>query len=261
MKKIFVGLALGLFPLLSQAMSFTMRCSALAGEGADMVRTELFVKENTGHLASLYTFVFSQTVVATGESLGFSNHGFVERTLFQNKPTQNFSNEVVSIYQLFGQSVGYSDFKNQFHFTFGQNACQKNEGPTFPTLDGTYDVDMKIGDRHIQDRMVLYGVNGPIRINFFDGEIGGVIIVPEVFSAPIQGSGYCSLWASRCVFKFEITARENGKEFRVFYEATLTENLFNLALGNSQSVTLAGVAKLENGEVLGTYTAMKRLKD
>jgi hypothetical protein len=125
-------------------------------------------------------------------------------------------------------------------------------------LDGTYEVLMQIGDTLYHDEMVLQGASGPINPVDFYGDLKGQITVPNAFTAPLIGNGFCTPWVGHCNFKFEIVAHEGNQDYKVFYEAQIKPRDYGKIVRGEMNPQMSGTAKLENGEVLGTFTAIKK---
>lgn len=123
-------------------------------------------------------------------------------------------------------------------------------------LAGTYKMAIKIGARDFTDILVIKGERDlPVRMHSIP--ITGTLEVPGVFVADLTGNSFCSgPWNSMCQLTFAIVARENGQEFIVNYEASLA-NYYG-ALSGAPAI-LEGKATLENGELLGNFTATQQL--
>ena len=121
-------------------------------------------------------------------------------------------------------------------------------------LSGRYHMEIQIGDRPFVDILRL---DGPLPIPHNFRALSGSLTVADVFTSPLQGTSHCSLWVARCALHFEITAVENGQSFRVLYQAELA-NYFDVMVGAHPAV-LTGKATLENGELLGNFTAAQQL--
>lgn len=123
-------------------------------------------------------------------------------------------------------------------------------------LAGTYQMAIRIGEHDFVDILVLKGDRGlPVRMHSIP--ITGTLEVPGVFVADLRGNSFCSgPWTSMCKLSFAILARENGQEFIVNYEASLA-NYYG-ALSGAPAI-LEGSATLENGDLLGNFTATQQL--
>lgn len=122
-------------------------------------------------------------------------------------------------------------------------------------LAGTYQMEIKIGERQFTDILVLKGERN-LPIFQQAGPVYGSLEVPGVFVADLTGKYSCSgPWGGICKLNFTILARENGQEFIVNYEASLA-NYYG-ALSGAPAI-LEGTAKLENGELLGNFTAIQQ---
>jgi hypothetical protein len=122
-------------------------------------------------------------------------------------------------------------------------------------LDGTYAMEIQIGKTLFKDIFVLKGSASSIDLNFFNGQIEGHITVPGVFSSPLSGTALCDSDEKKCELKFEIVAHEKGQDFKVFYHAQIPEMAFNAIRAGELQPILQGVARLENGEILGDFKA------
>lgn len=114
-------------------------------------------------------------------------------------------------------------------------------------FSGTYDMKIQIGEREFHDVLVLESDSGHVHPIAYAGKLTGTVTVPGVFSSPLTGSVRCHPWSAMCVLNFEIIARENGREFKVRYQG---------AAGYEER-DFTGRAFLENGEVLGDFTATR----
>ena len=125
-------------------------------------------------------------------------------------------------------------------------------------LDGRFEMTITIGEKTYVDFLNLNGKDAPIRMSSFGGQIIGSITVPGNFESPLQGQGRCTLWGSFCEFQFEIVAHENGIDFKVIYKADFARSDYIRFLnGEVHQVSLTGTAYLENGNVLGTFKAIR----
>lgn len=102
--------------------------------------------------------------------------------------------------------------------------------------DVTYILPTKMGKTIFNDIMVVN------EIPMF-GEFEGTIEVPGVFKAQIENAIAEFRWAGISL-KFEITANENGKEYKVFYK------LFH----PHDDRNITGTLSLEDGKVIGRVT-------
>ena len=117
-----------------------------------------------------------------------------------------------------------------------------------PSLDGFYEMKLTIGDKVFIDELHLLGESRPLDYEF-SGNIIGSVSVPGVFTAPLYGTATCShMWANECLLVFKITATENDKNFKVYYEAKI-----DIALQ-----TLKGEAYLDNRTLLGSFVGFKK---
>lgn len=120
-------------------------------------------------------------------------------------------------------------------------------------LAGTYHMEIKIGERDFTDILVL---QGRIPVRPHSAPLTGTLEVPGVFRADLTGNSFCSgPWSGFCQLSFAIVARENGQEFTVNYHATVA-NYFAAYTGGA--VILEGSATIENGELLGNFTATQQ---
>lgn len=124
-------------------------------------------------------------------------------------------------------------------------------------LAGIYEMALVIGEKTFHDTLIIESTQ-PMPIDTYSGELQGSITVPNVFSAPLQGNANCLLFRlSKCTLNFEILADENGHQFKVFYKAELKGYNYYDSLFNGGAPILIGEAALENGELLGRFTAKK----
>ncbi len=122
--------------------------------------------------------------------------------------------------------------------TLGSTSYAQNE-----SLNGTYDMKLNIGGTIFNDVMEITEAT----LSTFKGSI----TVPGQFTASIeQGRTICSFWANGCHMNFYIVAKENGKEFTVYYQADYEP--FNT------SAEFKGKAYLENNVLLGEFVVLKR---
>lgn len=127
-----------------------------------------------------------------------------------------------------------------------------------PSLDGQYEMKLRTRTHVYTDTMELKGVRGPALLRSFGGNIGGTIVVPGAFTSNLAGTAYCTTWGGFCELRFQIVANEQGKSYRVHYQARLPLTEYNDALFNGKRVVLSGSAFLENGELLGTFQAVQQ---
>nr|WP_295904923.1 hypothetical protein [uncultured Bdellovibrio sp.] len=126
-----------------------------------------------------------------------------------------------------------------------------------PRLDGSYQMQLTIGEHLFLDQMELKGQQSPLHLNHFDGNIEGTITVPGIFSSPLVGEAQCSRRTSSCELQFEIVAVEAGKSYKVIYKAQLTPENFN-KVRHGEAPVLTGSAYLESGELLGNFIATRQ---
>jgi len=120
-------------------------------------------------------------------------------------------------------------------------------------LAGTYHMEIKISERDFTDILVL---KGRLPVRSHNASLAGTLEVPGVFLADLAGKSYCSgPWGGVCQLSFAIVARENGQEFKVNYQATVA-NYYEAFSG--APVILEGSATLENGDLLGNFTATQQ---
>ena len=130
---------------------------------------------------------------------------------------------------------------------------------TVTQLNGSYEMEIEIGSRTFIDKLQLAGVDGPIGLKEFSGKVTGEITVPGLFTAPLTGTAKCSSETTSCQIKFEITATEGGQQFLVRYEAEISGQDYQNAVSGNELPQLRGTAFLEDGRVLGNFSAkMKR---
>jgi hypothetical protein len=129
--------------------------------------------------------------------------------------------------------------------------------PKAVTLDGDYKVELTIGDKVFTDFMTLLGKNSPIEITDFQGDIAGLMTVPEMFTSSIRGSGYCADTKTICSMYFTIEANENGEKYKVNYSMDLSGTNYRKAV-SGEGIVFTGSAYLADGKLLGFYTATKQ---
>lgn len=118
----------------------------------------------------------------------------------------------------------------------------------FPNAtDTVYDMHIRIGNTDFQDVLLLRGASS--NIITYRGPLRGSITVPGVFTSELSGRAHCHPWNGVCALSFEIMARENGREFLVRYRASMS---------SSSDSEITGSAYLEDGSLLGNFTAIKR---
>ena len=127
-----------------------------------------------------------------------------------------------------------------------------------PVLDGQYKINMQIGSQSYVDMMEIHGKKSPALLKSFGGEIGGTLTVPGAFTSGLSGEAKCTMWGGFCELHFQIVAQEQGKYYRVYYQAILPLKNYNAALLNGKPVVLSGSAYLEDGQLLGTFQAMQQ---
>jgi hypothetical protein len=127
------------------------------------------------------------------------------------------------------------------------------------SLNGQYLMELNIQGRLFHDQLELKSVSSSRSINGYNfrDAITGMVTVPGIFSVPLRGFGQCHLWKFSCEFHFEILAKENGKEFKVFYKAKFNSKHYLNGLIKNHPVVLTGEAFLDNNEFLGSFTAKK----
>lgn len=141
-------------------------------------------------------------------------------------------------------------------FSFGIFSGNAFSAPDPYELVGIYDIRITIGDRVFNDILHINSASDVAlcrftKIKAMCGTFTGKLIVPDAFEAFIGKGKYSVIftWALDLVkFKFEILARENGKNFRVYYEGSQ----------GFDNTTLYGRAVLEDGSLLGVFEAHKR---
>ena len=122
-------------------------------------------------------------------------------------------------------------------------------------LAGTYRMEIRIGERDFTDILVIKG-DRELAVSGHSGPITGTLEVPGVFIAALEGGSFClGAWVAKCRLEFAIVARENGEDFKVHYRAQLA-NYFE-AYGGAAAI-LKGHATLENGALLGNFTATQQ---
>ncbi|WP_374035155.1 hypothetical protein ACES2I_04975 [Bdellovibrio bacteriovorus] len=125
-------------------------------------------------------------------------------------------------------------------------------------VDGDYRVELTIGDKVFIDQMTLQGKDKPMALQEFQGEFVGTMIVPGSFTSPITGSGYCTYEGPQCDLNFSIVANENGQSYKVNYTAKVDAQNYKKYQSDIGPLIITGIATLEDGSVLGEYTATKQ---
>lgn len=125
-------------------------------------------------------------------------------------------------------------------------------------VDGDYRVELTIGDKVFIDEMTLKGKEKPMDLGEFQGEFVGIMIVPGAFTSPITGSGYCTSRDQLCALNFSIVANENGQSYKVNYTAKVDAQNYKKYQSDTGPLIITGTATLEDGSVLGEYTATKQ---
>lgn len=114
----------------------------------------------------------------------------------------------------------------------------------FSVLDGVYDMHIKISDQAFVDELDLKTYS----TDFATAGLSGFVTVPERFKAELTGTARFLKSSGAYYVNFTIVAHENGRDFKVVYRC-------QLANGSSD---LQGSAYLEDGSLLGDFTAVKR---
>lgn len=196
-------------------------------------------------------YQYSMTQRRAGELQGevYTSSGSIEREFYNGKPTLQFKNDNIGIFHLFGGERGFSDQAKGFSYTFRVGECE-----FFTTsMDGTYEMEIKIGETLFKDIIVLKGGNAEITLGYFNGDIEGSVSVANSFTAPLIGKASCDRWGMSCYLEFEILAHENGKDFKVKYVGHLS-NYFKV-LNAIENPKFEGKAYLADGSELGSYVA------
>jgi hypothetical protein len=100
-------------PLLSIAQDVILHC-VHEGESLTDTRTEMIVFQTPDE----YRYSFTQSPV------GYTSFGPIMNSFFNGNPTQNFKNNSISIFRLFGNDRGFQDHICDFSFTFKQEECR-----------------------------------------------------------------------------------------------------------------------------------------
>ncbi|QDK37560.1 hypothetical protein [Bdellovibrio sp. NC01] len=124
-------------------------------------------------------------------------------------------------------------------------------------LDGHYAVEMQIGQRLFHDEMNLQGAS-PIALRNFTGAISGNIVVPGVFESPLEGQAVCSEANLSCELEFTILVNEGGEPYKVRYVAEIHGEDYIRAATLKAEPVLRGSAYLEDGKLMGTFTATRK---
>lgn len=114
-------------------------------------------------------------------------------------------------------------------------------------LDGQYIVSLKIGDKVFEDQLEIKSDEPMI---YYNREIYGIYKVPGEFVSSLKGTSYCHLWDDSCSLSFEIVAQENGRSYKVLFEA------YGQVSYPPEKMVLEGTATLEDGQKLGTFKAV-----
>ena len=115
----------------------------------------------------------------------------------------------------------------------------------FTFIDGTYDMQIKIGDTTFNDQVEFVTRER----GFLEAELSGFVTVPNAFRAELTGRVQYGAWVGIYFVNFTIVARENGQEFKVNYKGQINTADYN---------RMEGTATLEDGKLLGNFIAVKR---
>lgn len=149
--------------------------------------------------------------------------------------------------------------KEPYLYYCDQNSSNQT-APPVNYLDGEYDMQLRISNKLFHDKVVIQGVPDSILLsengNF---EITGTVEVQNSFIAPLSGHATCFGQSTlrACQVNFEITAKENGQEFLVQYFGQLSARSYLDTLNFKIEPVLEGQAKLENGNPLGAFKAIR----
>lgn len=128
-------------------------------------------------------------------------------------------------------------------------------------LDGTYDMHLNINGQIFNDIFILKGKDQNIDLANYNAPIEGSIEVVNVFTSPLEGGATCSQLYASCQFQFTIVAHENGQNFNVYYFGSIEQPDYTDILQMKILPTIKGQAYLDNNQLLGDFTAVKRKAD
>lgn len=88
--------------------------------------------------------------------------------------------------------------------------------------------------------------------------IRGQLEVPNIFTAPLR-RGIIKITDNprKVSIEFEILAKENGQEFKVYYKAEIPDSLHEDISTGKIPPTFKGIALLDDNKKLGDFTAVK----
>lgn len=88
--------------------------------------------------------------------------------------------------------------------------------------------------------------------------IRGQLEVPNIFTAQLK-KGLIKITDNpkKVLIEFEILAKENGKEFKVYYKAEIPDDLYEDIAAGKIPPTLKGTAFLDDNKKLGDFMAVK----
>jgi hypothetical protein len=137
-----------------------------------------------------------------------------------------------------------------------------NQKPVF--LSGKYEMHLKINDTVFVDYLsfnCFFTWSNPclsISLEPQTSSLKGSIEVPNNFTVPIK-KGVIRITEKPLTtsLEFEILAKENGREFKVYYNAKIPAPLYEDILSGKTPPTFEGTALLEDNKKLGDFAAVK----
>jgi hypothetical protein len=141
----------------------------------------------------------------------------------------------------------------------------KAQAPTPNILiSGKYEMHLKINDRVFVDYLSFnctFSWSQPCTHVILEPQLTtlkGYLEVPNIFKAPLQKAIIQITEAPRKTsLSFEILAKENGQEFKVYYTASIPDSLYEDILSGKTPPTFVGTATLDGNKILGDFTAVK----
>lgn len=131
-------------------------------------------------------------------------------------------------------------------------------------LSGKYQMHLKINDRLFIDYLnfnCTFSWSNPCLNVLLEPQVTalkGYLEVPNIFKASLQ-KAIIQITDSpkKANLSFEILAKENGQEFKVYYKAIIPDSLYEEILSGKTPPTFIGTATLDDNKILGEFTAVK----
>ena len=131
-------------------------------------------------------------------------------------------------------------------------------------LSGKYEMKIQIKDTLFVDYLTFnchFSWSQPCTSVLLEPQrttIRGQIEVPNIFIAPLK-KGIIAITENprKVSIEFEILAKENDQEFKVYYKAEIPESLYEEVLSGRTPPTFKGIALLDDNKQLGEFTAAK----